>query len=89
MRERVWEGGSGRDAIHSIIFVLFSGRFSDVKMVRQKQSKKLQALKMFKDGCLEEQFYRELCIGSRISHQNLITYHRGLHHNRLMAISMD
>lgn len=66
-----------------------SGRFSEVKLVRHKQTKKLQALKIFKEGCLEEHFYRELCIGSRISHENLITYYKGLHYNRLMAISMD
>ena len=66
-----------------------SGRFSEVKLVRHKQTKKLQALKIFKESCLEEQFYRELCIGSRLSHVNLVTYHKGLHCNRLMAISMD
>ena len=72
-----------------LLLAVGSGRFSEVKQARHKQTKKLQALKVLKEGCSEEQFYRELCIGSRIKHRNLVTYHNGVHYNRVMAIAMD
>ena len=66
-----------------------SGRFSKVKLTKSKSTKELFALKVFHSSTTEDEFYRELCIGTRLKHRNLVSYHIGLQHQQTMAISME
>lgn len=66
-----------------------SGRFSKMKFAKSKSTKDLQAMKIFQSPTTEDQFYRELCIGVRMKHRNLVCYSTGLQHQQIMAISME
>jgi serine/threonine protein kinase len=74
--------------LHAFI-CLCSGRFSKVKQAKCKTTNAIHALKMLQDSTSEEQFYRELCIGSRLKHRNLVQYNLGLQHSHTMVISME
>ena len=60
-----------------------------MKFARSKATKELHALKMFQSSTSEDQFYRELCIGVRMKHRNLVSYHVGLQHQHVMTIAME
>lgn len=87
------EGGKKVDVVFklfiSVICMLCSGRFSKVKEVKCKSTNEVHALKIFQYATSEEQFYRELCIGSRMKHRNLVHYHMGFQQSHAMAISME
>ncbi len=59
-----------------------------MKLARVRSSKELVAVKVFTMAMTEENFYRELCIGSKMKHRNLLSYHLGLQKPQF-AITMD
>ncbi len=67
------------------------GRFSKVKLAKSKSSPQaLHALKIFEKGSTtEDQFYRELCIGARMKHKNLVGYLTGLQQQNSISITME
>ncbi len=60
-----------------------------MKQVKSKSSNEVHALKILQNGTSEDQFYRELCIGTRMKHRNLVHYFTGLQQSLTMAIAMD
>ena len=60
-----------------------------MKEAKSKSTNEVHALKIFQEATSEEQFYRELCIGSRMKHRNLLHYHMGFQQSHVMVISMD
>ena len=59
-----------------------------MKLVKSKLTKQTLALKILKEGAREVEFYRELCIGIRLKHRNLVHYRGGVQH-RVMAFAME
>lgn len=58
---------------------LGSGRFSKVKLVLHRQTSVSFALKiLYTKTTTAEQFHRELCIGCRLRHCNLVSYLEGI-----------
>ena len=60
-----------------------------MKQAKSRSTNEVHAVKILQTGTTEDQFYRELCIGVRMKHRNLVHYISGLQQANVMAVSME